>query len=167
MHLDRKLTTEMSNNTWYRDPATTSWDYAGVPLTFDGWRAATGLSATDVALSTPPTGVRVVVHPNKYEPGRAFVVVNNWGQQGTVGADLSGVLDRGDRYEIRNVQDLFGAPVATGVFHGAPVQIPMQSIAPPATIGRPAPDRTPTGPLFDVYLVEKLPHGKSGQFGKK
>lgn len=167
VHLDRKLTTEMSNNTWYRDPATTSWDYAGVPLTLDGWREATGLSATDVALATPPTGVRVVVQPNKYEPGRAFVVVNNWAQQGTVGADLSGVLDRGERYEIRNVQDLFGAPVATGVFHGAPVQIPMQSIAPPATIGRPAPDRTPTGPLFDVYLVQKLPHGKSGHFGKK
>ena len=87
----------------------------------------------------------------------ATVIVNNWAKQASVAADLSKVLVSGDKYEVRSVQDLFGTPVASGTYGGGAVQIPMRPIAPPATVGRSDPLPPTTGPLFDVYLVRKLP----------
>jgi hypothetical protein len=70
-----------------------------------------------------------------------------------VPVDVSGVLKPGDRYEVRNFQALFGAPVASGVYHGGTIDIPMTGVTPPASIGRVT--RTPpkTGPAFDVFLL--------------
>lgn len=156
-HLDQKAGNQWTNNSWYRDPAATAWDYAGSSLSLDGWRQATGLSATDAAPAPAPTDVRVVVRPNKYEAGRAHITVNNWAQQATVAADLSSVLHTGDHFEIRSVQDLFGTPVVSGTYDGSPVQIPMRTTAPPATIGRSTPLPPATGPRFDAFLVRKIP----------
>ena len=64
--------------------------------------------------SVAPATTKVFVRPNKYEPGRSHVVVYNWGRQSEVAVDLSGVLRAGNRYEVRNVQALFGAPVVSG-----------------------------------------------------
>ena len=157
VHLDQKTGSQISGNTWYRDPSASAWDYAGSALPFDGWRQTTGLSGTDVTPATQPSGVRVVVRPNKYEPGRGHVVVNNWAQQGSVAADLSAVLRAGDHFEIRSVQDLFGPALVSGTYGGGSVQIPMRPINPPATIGRATRLPPPTGPLFDAYLVQKVP----------
>jgi hypothetical protein len=146
-----------SGNTWYRDPAASAWEYAGTSYTFAGWQEATGLSATDQATAQLPNGVRVVVRPNKYDVGRAHVTINNWSQQSSVAVDLSQVLHAGDRYEVHSVQDLFGAPVASGTYDGGSVMIPMRAITPPQTIGRTSPLPPPTGPTFDVFLVTLAP----------
>ena len=67
--------------------------------------------------------------------------------------DVSSVLKPGDRYEVRNVQALFDAPVASGVYQGGTINVPMTGVTPPAPIGRVT--RTPpkTGPAFDVFLL--------------
>jgi hypothetical protein len=102
-----------------------------------------------------PTGVSVVVRPNKYEAGRANVIVRNWAKQGAVSADLSAVLRSGDRYEVRSVQDIFGAPVASGTYGGGAISIPMGNIQPPKPIGLSV---TPpvTSPEFDVFVVTRV-----------
>ena len=156
-HLDQKAGNQWTNNSWYRDPAASAWDYAGNSLTLDGWRQATGLSATDAASASAPTAVRVVVRPNKYEPGRGHVVINNPAKQGSVAVNLSAVLHVGDRFEVRSVQDLFGTPVVSGTYDGSAVQIPMRGTAPPATIGRSTPLPPATGSAFDAFLVRKMP----------
>ncbi len=48
------------------------------------------------------------MRPNQYEPGRANIIVYNWAQQSTVGVDVSGILNMGDRYLVRNAEDFHG-----------------------------------------------------------
>jgi hypothetical protein len=118
--------------------------------------AVMGLDPTNRVFRDPPTGWQVFVRPNAYEPGRANVVVYNWARGGSVRVDLSGVLHTGDRYEVRNVQGLFGPPVASGVYAGGALSIPMSGVAPPAPIGG-APAAPPrTAPEFDVFIVSKV-----------
>lgn len=105
--------------------------------------------------TTKPSGLRVVVRPNKYEKGRANVIVSNPGRQGSVSADLSGVLRSGDRYEVRSVQRIFGAPVASGTYSGGSISIPMGSIQAPKPLGLSATPPT-TGPEFDVFVVTRV-----------
>ena len=72
-----------------------------------------------------PTGTRVFIRPNLYEPGRANIAVYNWDLANQVNVDLSQYLRAGDRYEIRNAQNYFGAPALTGTYDGKPVSLTM------------------------------------------
>ena len=158
VHIDGVSGHQWAGNSWYRARTASAWDDAGVTLPFDDWRQATGLSATDTVVDGAPMATRVVVQPNKYEPGRANVIVNNWLGEPSVAADLSSVLQPGDRFEVHSVQDLFGAAVVSGTYDGSPVQIPMQVINPPLPIGRTTVlVPSPTGPLFDAFLVRTVP----------
>ncbi|MGE5745128.1 MAG: hypothetical protein ACM368_14415 [Gemmatimonadota bacterium] len=146
-----------SGNTWARAGGAKGWRYETSAYGWDEWRERTGLGGSDTVLPSLPTTTRVFVRPNKYEPGRAHVVVFNWGREAAVAVDLAGVLRTGDRYEVHNVQDLFGAPVVSGEYQGAPIRIPMTGVIPPAPQGRVL--RTPprTGPAFDAFVVTRSP----------
>jgi hypothetical protein len=124
-----------NTNTYQRDPLAAAWQYRGTDYAFGAWTVQTGLGLTDVTLPTSPLTPQIFVRPNAYEPGRATVVVYNWGHGSSVTADLSGVLPDGATYEVRNVQDLFGAPVATGTMSGGSISIPMGGVTPPTPIG--------------------------------
>jgi hypothetical protein len=122
------------------------------------WRFSTVDTASIRKISVgsfPTTGTTVLVRPNPYEKGRGHVVVYNWGQAGSVSADLSSVLAVGKAYSIYSVQRLFGAPVATGTYGGGRVSIPMANIPAPRPLVAGKMNLTPpaTGPRFDVFLV--------------
>ena len=141
-------------NTYYRDPGAVAWQQGDSDYTFDAWRTATGLGASDAAIAGVPAATQVFVRANAYEAGRAFVVIYDYARQDPVNGDLSGVLAPGRHFEIRNVQDVFGTPVAAGTYAGGAVAFPMAGVAPPRPIGRTPPARAPrTGPDFDVFLV--------------
>ena len=144
-----------SGNIWARRGNARSWRYERSAYGWADWRERTGLGTTDSVLPSLPATTKVFVRPNRYEPGRAHVVVYNWGRESDVAVDLSGVLRAGDRYEVRNVQALFGAPVVSGEYQGAPIRIPMTGVAPPVPQGRVL--RTPprTGPAFDTFVVTR------------
>ena len=87
-------------------------------------------------------------------------MVYNFGHQGTVSADLSGIgLGMGQRYEVRNVQDLFGAPVASGTVAGKTIRIPLAGVTPPVPVGVATSPAPRTGPAFDVFLLTKAATG--------
>jgi hypothetical protein len=147
-----------SGNRYYRDPGAKAWEHEGEAFSFADWRAQTSLGDGDQAMATMPVAPHIVVRPNRYEAGRGHVVVYNWTRAASVTVDLSAVLAAGDRYEIRNVQDFFGSPVAAGTYGGGSVTVPMSGVAPPAPIGRVAPNRAPrTAPDFDVFVVLRVP----------
>ena len=146
---------QWGGNTYYRSPGVTAWGYAGSSYTFNGWQAKTGLGSTDQATAALPTVTKVFVRPNVYEPGRANIVIYNWSQVATVPVDVSKVLRPGDRYAVRNVQALFGAPVASGTYAGGTIALPMAGVKPPVPIGVASSPAPVTGPAFDVFLLTR------------
>lgn len=117
--------------------------------------AAPGQIWRDNGEPPTPTRTRVVVRPNRYEQGRAHVVVFNWGRDTAATVDVSGVLAPGDRYDVRNVQDLFGAPVVSGTVSGSSITVPLGGVAPPVPVGLESSPAPRTGPAFDVFLITK------------
>jgi hypothetical protein len=117
--------------------------------------AAVGQIWRDNTERAAPSATRVIVHPNLYEQGRAHVVVFNWGNDTTAQVDVSGVLAAGDRYDVRNVQDLFGAPIASGTAAGTTISIPLRGVEPPIPVGLTASRAPKTGPAFDVFLITR------------
>ena len=142
-----------SGNRYYRSPTAAAWRFAGLATPLSAWQVATGLGLTDLVVSATPSAPTVFVRPNRYEPGRAHVVVYNWTGQSSVSVDLSGVLAVGRRYEVRNVQDPYGAPVLSGTYGGGALPLPMTGVAPPTPIGRSTRTPTRTGPAYDAFVV--------------
>ncbi|HYR98921.1 MAG TPA: hypothetical protein VEO58_07885 [Gemmatimonadales bacterium] len=144
-------------NTWYRDPAASAWRYEATPYSFDAWRTATGLGASDQTTQDGPTGQAVFVQANQYEPGRAHIIVYNWSGEATTLVNVSGLLHTGDHYEVHNAQDFFGVPVTTGTYDGSPIVVSMAGVNPPVPLGRSTPTPPKTAPFFDVFVLTRTP----------
>jgi hypothetical protein len=97
----------------------------------------------------------VFVRPNAYEHGRAFIVVYNFSRRAAVKADVSAVLNPGDGYELRSVQNLFGPPIARGTYAGDSLVVPMDAsaVTPAQPLGRRTAVAPVTRPMFDVLLL--------------
>ena len=148
-----------ANNVHHRDPAADAWNWNGTRYTFDDFRAATGIGGADRAVAEMPTAPKIFVRPNRYERGRAHIGVVNWGGAASVAVDVTGVLRAGDRWELRNVQDVWGAPVAAGVYAGGAIDVPLTGVEPPVAEGRPGRPRR-TAPAFDAFLLTIVPAEK-------
>jgi hypothetical protein len=150
-----------SDNTFFGDTAAIAWrqDSSDV-TTFTGWQTETGLAGAGSYAGSAPTGVKIVVRPNRYEAGRAIIIVYNWDEQPVVSVDVSNTLRTGDRYVVRNAEDFYGVPVASGKYTGGPLALPIASITPPSPLGvttaQPAPV---TGPTFNVYVLMRIKPG--------
>jgi hypothetical protein len=119
-----------------------------------GWKQWTGYDGSSSYSMSKPTGQKVVVRANQYEPGRAHIIVYNWSLTKKVDVDLSSVLQPGQAYEIRNVQNYFAPPLLTGTYIGGSIQLPMNGLTVAAPIGL---GYTPqsTAPEFAVFVVIK------------
>ncbi len=147
-----------SDNRFYGVSTRSNWQHApNSPADFATWQAQTGVPRPGRYAGSGPPPNLVVVRPNQYEAGRANMVVYNWQQHATVSVDLSTVLNVGDRYVVRNVQDFDGTPVASGTYEGGSIQLPMAAVTPPAVIGRASTPPPITGPTFNVFVVMKAP----------
>jgi hypothetical protein len=98
------------------------------------------------------SGNQVYVRPNKYvdqyEPRRANIVVFNGSGASTVSVTLpSGVLNVGDRYQIRDVQNYFGSPVDSGTYSGGAITIRMPGSSAAITAPRSIPVYRPGSSL--------------------
>jgi hypothetical protein len=106
-------------------------------------------------LTSPPASAEVFVRPNVLEPGRALVVVYNWAAQTEVPVDLSSVVAVGATYDVKNVQDPLGSSVASGVYTGGSVALPMTGLSRAQPTGDPG-AITPaeqTGAAFNAFLI--------------
>lgn len=79
-----------------------------------------GLDANSTYTTNLPTTNVVVVRTNKYERGRAHIIVYNWESNSVVNVDISGIgLSQGQRFEVRDVQNYFGTPALKGTYDPA------------------------------------------------
>ncbi|MFN3652453.1 MAG: fibronectin type III domain-containing protein [Armatimonadota bacterium] len=94
---------------------------------FPGWQSLARVDANSRHDRSHPTGTEVFVRPNLYEAGRGHVAVYNWSRQSTVEVDVSGLgLKPGQSFEVLDAQNYYGAPVATGVFDGSKITLPLE-----------------------------------------
>ena len=115
-------------------------------LTFQQWQAL-GLDKNGQlrpGRNGKPTGTKVFVFGNKYEPGRGNVAVFNWDGKAAVEVDLSTVLEEGQAYRIYNCLDIpqtigLAKPLVRAKYDGKPVSLPMR--------------KAPECPDFDAFLV--------------
>jgi hypothetical protein len=121
---------------------------------WDGWKKATGFDANSTFHPEQPTGVWQYVRPNKYEKGRAHIAVYNWDKKDKVDVDISksGLAD-GDAYEVRDLQNFYGKPVAEGKYDGKAVSLPMTGLAKAAGLGFKS--GLHTAPAFGTFIVLK------------
>ncbi len=135
--------------------------WSDITITGNTLCTVSGVNTSDYPANTyltaTPTVTQVFVRPNQYEPGRAHIIVYNWDQAPSQNVDLSEVLSPGDGYEIRNAQNFFASPVATGVYDGSPVSVAQTGLTPVQPIGSPGSYdvEDQTGDLFNVFVVLK------------
>jgi hypothetical protein len=130
--------------------------YNEKPYDFAGWQRQTRADG-DSSYSVELPRNAVFVRPNRYEEGRAHIAVYNWEHAQSVDVDLSSAMAVGSQFEIRNAQDFFGAPVASGTYRGGKVRIPMFGLTVQAPLGDAPPPSTL--PEFNAFVL--LPTGKS------
>ena len=124
------------------------------------WRQQTRLDADSKVIqnhSLRPSGTSVFVRPNRYEEGRGQIIVFNWDLNDLIKVNISAVgLRIGDRYEVRDAQNYFGAPVASGTYGGHPIRLPMNLVEVTRPVG--SVERIPkhTAPEFAAFVIRKI-----------
>jgi hypothetical protein len=106
-------------------------------------------------VSDVPDTEHVIVRPNRYEPGKAYVTVYNWARRQWVDVDLRGVLQAGTRYEVRYVQSYWMPPILTGTYAGGVVRLLMDDarVTKPVGLDEGAPS---TAPDFQVLVISPI-----------
>ena len=101
-----------------------------------------------------PTTNFITVRRNQYEAGRGHIVAYNWLRANSISVDLSPLqLAIGDQFEIRDAQNYFGQPVATGTYSGQPIIIPMTGLSFALPLGDVPVMPAHTAPEFGVFVV--------------
>jgi hypothetical protein len=95
---------------------------------FNTWKSATSsagrafdANSTVVAV---PSGAKVVLLPNDYEPGRGHLAIFNWSGLDDVTVDLSSVVKSGAAFSLYPAKDVYGTPAVSGVYSG-PMDVPV------------------------------------------
>ncbi len=105
---------------------------------------------------TTPSGVWVGIRPNTYEPGRANIAIFNWARHGAVSVDIAAALAVGAQYEVRDAQNFFGPPVASGVYGGGSITIPMTGLTAAPVIGNAPIQPGHTSAEFGAFVLLPL-----------
>ena len=122
-------------------------------MTSTQWQAA-GLDRTSTFNASAPTGIWQFVRPNRYEPGRANIVIYDWDLTSSVTVDLSNSgIKVGDQYQIRDAQNWYHGAVVSGTYTGSPVTIPMSGLTVAQPVGSVPYPPSHTAPQFGVFVL--------------
>ncbi len=125
---------------------------SGPRRNFSQWKATTGFDQASQYTVGKPVGIKIFVRPNKYEAGRANIAVYNWSNAKFADVDVKNALPVNAKYEIRNAQNFFGAPVVTGTYTGGTLRIPLTNTEVATPVGY---DFTPASvsPEFNAFVL--------------
>lgn len=131
-------------------------------LSYGEWQKASGFDSASRYDTAAPRETVVFLRPNTHQPGRAHIVVFNWGKHAAVEVDLSQVLKIGDTYSIRDAQNYYGPAAGGGVYDGQPVVIGMNQQSAVAPIGNVPTQPAHTAPVFGAFVVVTKPSPPEG-----
>ncbi len=100
-----------------------------------------------------PTTNSSFVRNNKYEPDKSYVSVYNWQNLDSVNVISTSVLSTGDTYDVYDMQNYFGEPIASGTFSGSTIEIPMNSTSVSTTVGNTPNTPTHTSNKFGAFIL--------------
>ena len=146
------LTAAWDDNRYLRQATGRDFARSSIDYGFADWQSATGFDENSTHSVGRLSGTKVFVRPNRYEAGRANIVVYNWDELSHVKVDVRSVLTAGAAYEVRNAQSFFDPPVLSAVFDGNPLVLPMAGLTVAAPNG-PLLTPSPTGPTFNVFVL--------------
>lgn len=104
-----------------------------------------------------PTWGSVLVRPSVYEPGRAHIAIFNPENKEAAQVDVSKALKRGEAYVVRDAQNVFGEPVASGRYDGGTITIPMSLTQIALPIGDAHKQPKHTAPEFAAFVLSSEP----------
>jgi hypothetical protein len=143
-----------NNNTYFRGQLNRN--------TFEHWKNFGGQDKRSTYNPSLPSETYFVLQKNQYEDGRGHLVVYNWGKESSISVNLTGIVEIGSDYEIFDVSNLSGGPVASGKFNGGKVAVSMELDKVEFPFGN-MPDNTKfihTAPDFAVFLIKSIPKEK-------
>ncbi|MEK9156218.1 MAG: hypothetical protein AAB360_02840 [Patescibacteria group bacterium] len=150
------------NNTYYQFGTEKGFRGDGTGgIYFDQWKTETGYDANTTWINSLPTGTRLFVQPNEFEPTRSHITIYNWDNLDTTtlsSSDLSGTgISNNDSYEIRDVQNYFGDPIATGRYNGSSISVTLPDTGSP--VYQPASGSAPahTSKQFNAFVLTYTP----------
>jgi hypothetical protein len=149
-----------NNNSYFAPSTSTQLPFEVVGAGIDGnyyfpqWKTSTHYDANSTYTSGTPTTSVIVVRPNQYESGRANITVWNWSGMTNASVDVSSVLTAGQSFAVRHAYNVYGPPIASGVYSGSPISIPLSGHTPPRPIGL---SITPpsTGTKFNAFILTR------------
>jgi hypothetical protein len=159
------LTAVWNKNTYCTPRVADDFKYTAGSLSSLDWQMATGFDQDSTCRVGVMSGTKVFIRPNKYEPGRANIVVYNWDGQSNVVVNARLPLAPGAPYEVRNAADLLAPPVLSGVYTGQSLNVPMTGLTVASPIG-PMLTSPPTGPTFNVFVLLPLKAKQEGKLTK-
>lgn len=127
----------------------TQWQQLG----FDAAGNWLGATSTSQAIVTP-TGVEIFYRPNKYEKGRAHIIIYNYSKVPSVSLDLSKTgLQPGQNFEIRNGQNFKAPPLVSGTYNGSPATVNVANLLIAQPVGNSAFRNPEIASQFSVLVV--------------
>lgn len=142
-------------NTYYRSNSYNDFWMPRSANSFTQWQAL-GFDLTSTYVATRPKVPAVFIQPNQYDSNRAHVIIVNWPLANTVDVDLSSVLAKGDKYELRNAADYF-ADVISGTYADAPISITMTGRTVANPLGYGAALSGGSFPGFGAFVLLRTP----------
>lgn len=130
--------------------------FGGGNLNFAEWQKASTFDGASTYSTTRPQGTKTYVRPNRYEPGRAHIVVYNWDKQAKVSVSLDNAgLARGDAFEVVDALDPLGRPVLAATFADSTITLDLSNLSAQSPIGGLPVTPPHTAPEFAVFVVRK------------
>ncbi len=113
--------------------------------------------AQNTCYNAKPSGVKIFIRPNRFEPGRANIIIYNWDHRNLVNVDAASLLKPGEKYELRDAQNFLGPPVLKGTYADDPLLIPMTTSDMPAMAGDAPIIPKHTSTEFGVFVLLPSP----------
>jgi hypothetical protein len=141
------------DNNSYRAASESAFTINDKTKNWSQWKDDTGYDQHSQFSTGQPAGVEAFVYPNRYEPGRATLVIYNWDSRATVLLEGSRLgLQNGQSYTLHNAQDYYGKTVS-GTYQGTPIEIPMTGWPVAVPTGWDEPLSPSTFPRFGVFIL--------------
>lgn len=132
---------------------------------FQTWKTSFGVDEHSTYSNANPNFNVYQVRPNKYEPNKYYVTVQNYLGQNQVSLPFVDELLPGTSYAVYDVQYSTSVPVDTGTYNGDNISLPMNQTAVAPLIGLAPVQPKHTSKTLGTFIIEFYPESTTVKNG--